>query len=273
MSYKLGEEFSDSDSKGNSYVTSAYLLHPFVRSRAINVYGHLEYDHKTIRDSAAEVTTDKRIDSATMALAIDGRDEILGGGTYGLTLSGYLGSLDIQSSDARDKDAETAQTNGQYEKGNISAWRLQSLVGDLSGYLAFNGQISSKNLDSSEKFILGGPTGVRSYPQGEAAGDKGYIINAELRYALNRILPSKVPGTVEFVGFIDYGMSCINKDLWEGADSTSNTRYLSGYGPGLNWGAKHFYVKTSYGWKLGHEAATSDVDHSGRFWIQAFAIF
>ena len=38
-------------------------------------------------------------------------------------------------------------------------------------------QLSSKNLDSSEKFTLGGIGGVEAYPSGEASGDEGRKIS------------------------------------------------------------------------------------------------
>ena len=37
---------------------------------------------------------------------------------------------------------------------------------------------------SAERFSLGGPTGVRAYPVGEALGDTGYVFQAEYRYLI-----------------------------------------------------------------------------------------
>ena len=48
-------------------------------------------------------------------------------------------------------------------------------------FSATAGQLADKNLDTAEKFYLGGPGGVRAYPQGEATGDQGYRLSGELR--------------------------------------------------------------------------------------------
>jgi hemolysin activation/secretion protein len=56
------------------------------------------------------------------------------------------------------------------------------LPGGFTLYASFSGQRASKNLDSSEEFFLGGPNGVRAYPQGEGAGDEGWLSRLELRH-------------------------------------------------------------------------------------------
>ena len=80
-------------------------------------------------------------------------------------------------------DALTAGAAGTYSKVNYSASRLQRLNDAWSLYANFAGQSANKNLDSSEKFALGG-MGVRAYPQGEASGDAGSLLNLEVRYNL-----------------------------------------------------------------------------------------
>jgi hypothetical protein len=67
-----------------------------------------------------------------------------------------------------------------------------------------SGQTASKNLDSSEKFSLGGINGVRAYPQGEASGDEGYRGTVELRH---NVMPN-VQATV----FYDWGKVTINRN-------------------------------------------------------------
>jgi hemolysin activation/secretion protein len=273
LTYKLRGDFKDLQSHGDAYVTSAYVLQPLVRSRNFNLYANLEYDFREFEDRIDLFGSREKKDAdvAILSLTGDMRDNLLGGGLTGLTVSLYAGNLDIKTPEFRDVDSITAQTNGSYYKGLLNVWRQQNLIGDLSGYLAYTQQLASKNLDSSEDFILGGPYGVRSYPQGEAPADEAYLMTAELRYNLNRLLMQKA-GNLELIGFIDYGKAHINKFLWDGADP-NNTRYLSGSGLGLNWTLKYFFLKASYAWKLGHEEATSASDHSGYGWLQMMAWF
>ena len=62
-----------------------------------------------------------------------------------------------------------------------------------------SGQVSQggKNLDSSERFYLGGSSGLRAYPSSEAGGGEGYLANLELRW--------KFSPSITFSGFYDRG--------------------------------------------------------------------
>ena len=248
--------------------------HPIYRSRRLNLYGHIQYDHKDLDDriDLYSSITKKELHTGTFALSANAVDGLLGGGLNQMTLSLIMGNLDIRSIDIRNIDAITTQINGSYAKGMAAASRLQKIIGELALYISFNGQIASQNLDSSEKFSLGGIYGVRSYPVNEASGDNAFFVTGELRYGLTGFFERINPGDIQLIAFTDAGSSWINKDSWAGA-GTSNRRDLSGAGVGLNWSMSHFTLRTSYAWALGSEKATSDVDRGGVFWIQAVAWF
>lgn len=274
MDYKLGDVFKDLSAHGSASVVSVYVLHPFVRSRYFNMYGHLEYDFKALEDciDLFGIKTNKDIDIYTLALYFDALDGLLGGGYTTLTLSGYAGTLNIKSDFAREIDSVTVKTNGQFAKGTLYLSRLQRLHDNLAFYTAFRGQLSSRNLDSAEKFFLGGPAGVRSYPQGEALGDEGCILTGEFRYTLpNASGNKKIPGDLQFILFADAGYSRINDEAWN--TLFSNASNLYGMGVGLNWTTRHFNLRTSYGLKIGSERETSDVMRDGRFWFQVMGHF
>lgn len=274
MDYKLGDDFKDLGAHGSASIVSAYVLHPFVRSRYFNIYGHLEYDFKALEDciDLFDIKTNKDIEVFTLALYLDALDGLLGGGYTTLTLSGYAGTLNIKSDFAREIDSASVKTNGQFAKGTLYLSRLQRLYGNLAFYASFSGQLSSHNLDSAEKFFLGGPTGVRSYPQGEASGDEGCILTGEFRYTLSDALGSKkIPGDLQFILFTDAGYSRINDDAWNSLFSNASNLY--GTGIGLNWTTRHFTLRTSYGLKIGSEQETSDAIRDGRFWLQVMGHF
>ncbi|MDQ5986745.1 MAG: Heme/hemopexin transporter protein HuxB [Syntrophus sp. SKADARSKE-3] len=273
MKYKLGDDFSNLDASGNAKVTSLYMFHPLIRSRRFNLYTQLQYDYKTMEDKVdvSSSITEKTLHVGTLSLSLDAMDEFWGGGVTNLNLSGVYGKLNLQPDSVLANDSLTARTDGFYEKALLMFSRRQQLFGPFSLSMLFNGQYSTTNLDSSEKFPLGGPNAVRSYPVNEASGDRGYTVTGELIYIAPRFW-EKQPWDMQFTGFIDYGEVRINNDLWPGALGTgnTNTRHLSGAGVGFNLMAKeHFSLKMSYAWKLGHEESTSDVDRSGRFWITA----
>ena len=140
----------------------------------------------------------------------------------------------------------------------------------ISFYASINGQAASKNLDVSEKMRLGGMYGVRAYPEGEAYGDEGYVLNLEARMLLPKFF-EQMPGQLQLIAFVDTGTVTANKNPWAAG---SNRRTLSGAGVGLNWSAtNNFIVKAYYARKLGNEAATSAPDASGRVWIQGVKYF
>lgn len=189
-----------------------------------------------------------------------------------LTLSGYVGTLNIKSDFAKEIDSAFFKANGQFAKGTLYLSRLQKLYGNLAFYALFSGQLASHNLDSAEKFFLGGPTGVRSYPQGEASGDEGCILTGEFRYTLSGAPGiKKIPGDLQFILFADAGYSRINDDAWNSLFSNASNLY--GAGIGLNWTTRYFTLRTSYGLKIGSEQETSDAIRDGRFWLQLMGHF
>ena len=101
------------------------------------------------------------------------------------------------------------------------------------------GQQADKNLDSSEKFSLGGPNSVRAYPASEASGDTGYSATLELRQTL-------LPG-VQGALFYDWGSIKVNKNPYGAA--ASNSRTLAGAGFGLNASVDKFDIRVSLAWR------------------------
>lgn len=262
LHYSLQEDFADLGASGESKTTSVYSTYPLVRTRKYNLYGRIGYDYKKLADriDVLASVTDKRVAAWTFGLNGDSRDSFGGGGINSFALTVSVGKLTIDSAVARTIDRALTQTAGSFTKLNINYGRLQYLNPRLSFYLVITGQLADKNLDSSEKLFLGGANGVRAYPQGEAAGDQGYLINSELRWNL----PTPA---VQLVVFLDSGGITVNKNPWPGCGV--NSRHLSGAGAGLIFTkATDFSVRLDYAWKLTSDPATADTDKHGRFWLQ-----
>lgn len=271
LAYKLGKEFAPLQANGTAEIASVYGSYPLIRSRNTNLNAGLNYDHRTFQDRVDVIPSvvDKKANVVTGSLYGNHRDNLGGGGVSAFSLGLSAGSLDIETPAALAADAASARTNGSYGKLAFGASRLQRVTDTLSLYAGVNGQLASKNLDSSEKMVLGGMDGVRAYPQGEAFGDQGYIITLEARLLLPK--PESLPGQFHLIGFVDRGSATINKKPWAAGD---NHRSLGAYGVGLTWGEPgNFAIRTYYARKLGDTAATSAPDKSGRFWIQAIKYF
>lgn len=269
LEYELGQEFENLDADGTAKIASIYGSYPLIRSRNNNLYAGLAYDDKTFEDNFGSFTSDKKAHVLMASLYGDHRDNLGGGGFSAYSATVSAGNIDLQTASERTLDAMSAHRNGHFNKLGLSAMRLQRVTDSLSIYAAINGQIASKNLDSSEQMELGGMYGVRAYPEGEGYGDEGYVLNLEARLQLPKF-SERMPGQMQLIGFADTGTVRINKNPWEAG---TNRRTLSGAGVGLNWSeANNFAVRTYYAFKLGNEKADSD-DRSGRFWIQAVKYF
>ena len=273
LEYELGEQFEVLGAHGTATTASIFGSAPLIRSRDSNLSLGLVYEDKRLEDRLDMFpisNRDARAKVATLSLYGNHRDDFGGGGTSSFYAGLSSGSLDIETPFALAGDAASARTNGSYQKLVLNVSRWQHLSDNWSLYASATAQLASKNLDPSEKFVLGGMEGVRAYPVGEATGDEGYLFNLEARYLLAN-LSERMRGQVHLLGFVDGGSITINKNPWYVGD---NKRSLSSAGVGMMWAEPgDFSVRMYYAVKLGSEDAISAPDKSGRFWIQAVKYF
>ena len=158
---------------------------------------------------------------------------------------------------------------------------LQRVTQQIALFASLRGQLAGGNLDSSQKFILGGPSGVRAYPVGEASGDEGHALTLEGRFDVPN-MPAWA--ATQLVGFFDSGWVKLHHDIYAGAITNAtgkNDYWLNGAGVGLNIGkAGQYSVRTTYARTLGdnpgRSATGKDADNrseDNRFWLQALVWF
>jgi hemolysin activation/secretion protein len=267
--FKVGGTYSDTHYKfmfngvelrGSASSTSIYGIYPFIRSQVNNVYGTLTLEQKDLSDVQV-ATIDKQVRLTSFGLAGNHQDGWFGGGitTFeGALASGNL-SMDAVSL-AQDSGANSANSNGSFSKVNFNLSRMQRITAKNTLFLALSGQNASKNLNSSEKFYLGGPNAVRAYPQGEAGGDKGWMVNLEVRHQLTAQLQA--------ITFYDVGLVKINHDKFAVGD---NKRHIAGAGVGLNAQYGWLKIKTAVAWRSTGGQPTSEpatLSNDPRFWVQ-----
>ena len=267
LNYKLGKDFASLNAHGDATVASAYVLHPFIRSRNLNVFGLAGLDDKRLRDFANNVIAgDNKLSMYKLGVSGDFRDDVFGGSlnSFSAVVSGGKVNFNDLTSFKQDQSPQGHKTAGTFSKLNYEYQRVQSLVENTSFYVSLSGQLASKNLVSAEKFALGGPSGVRAYPVGEAAADEGALLNAELRW--------NMPDTdLMFNGFIDIGTAKLNSKPIPGdfLNGGVNTRNIWGYGLGVNLAKQGEYlVRTSIAWRGTNAVPLADVDRKPRAWIQ-----
>lgn len=262
--YELAKEFKRLDAHGTASSASVFAAYPFIRSQFSNLNGTLSWEQKNLSDSvdATATTTNKRAKLVTAGIFGTRQDVFAGGGINSLSLSAIFGQLDIKSASALIIDNVSAKSNGNYARVAYNLARLQRISERNNLYLAVSGQEASKNLDSSEKFALGGANGVRAYPQGEGIGDEGVLATLELRHQIM----SGLQGTL----FYDTGSVKINHTPF--GPAAANTRTLSGAGFGLNAYVAQVQIKASLAWRTYGGTPTSIPEWSSRgptAWLQA----
>jgi hemolysin activation/secretion protein len=260
MHYELGKDFSSLDASGEASVGSLYVQQPLLRSRRASWYAALQYDDKRLQDDVGATGTRSRktLQNGTASFYGNFVDALGGGASNSLNVSYTRGQLDLDSISEL-IDRASARSSGGFGKWSLSYQRQQRLPGGWLLTINANGQWAEHNLDSSEKLSLGGATGVRAYPQGEATGDSGHVVNLELHHALF--------GGLEAFGFYDRGRVRINRDPWTATGT--NHRRLAGYGIGAAYAVAPFSLQAFAAWKDGTGAPLSDVDRSPRVWVQA----
>lgn len=258
LRYSVGLELAPLELRGTARSLGAGLSFPLQRARESNVWLNLDAEERRLDDDALGVSLHRRrVDRMSVGVSANAWDERFGGGQtdWGLGVASGQVSLARNPDDAR-ADAVGASTQGSFTKLNWHVGRNQSLpgLGSWTLFVSANGQLATDNLDSSEKFILGGPAGVRAYAVGEASGDSGWLASMELRRDF-RVFGLRAQG----LGFLDVGGITQHQNPWTGAlaDPSTNHYRLAGAGLGLNVSGERWSVRSAWAHTLGHNRGRS----------------
>lgn len=229
MHYRLQREFTALDAHGDAQTFGVNARYPVLRSGARNLVVGASVERRDFANYAnGAAASDKQVTAASAWADGNVRDAWLGGGLTqgGLNLATGRVDLDGLASYAA-ADQAGPRTAGGYSRLGWSLGRLQSVGAAHALWLSARGQHSFGNLDSSEKFGLGGPQGVRAYPSLEGSGDSGWLAALEWRYVMR-------PG-LQWTAFYDHGHVRVNHDnSFTGAPAV-NAVTLKGVGVGLDW--------------------------------------
>ncbi|MCX7261227.1 MAG: ShlB/FhaC/HecB family hemolysin secretion/activation protein [Burkholderiales bacterium] len=274
----ISAAYKDLNALGNSTTTGLELSHPWVRTRGFNLNTNLSVDKKEYDNSSSGATT-SAYKNTPMTLTLNGNsfDSLGEGGANSFSWAMTSGKLNLDGSPTQGSDAVTTQSAGGYKKIRYAFSRQQQLASSLSLYGTFSGQWANKNLDSSEKFYLGGSSGVRAYPSSEAGGTLGQMLNIELRW--------QVADNWNLTGFYDQGRISVNKyNDYSGAPAV-NAIALKGSGLAVGWRTyEGLSLQASYARRIGSNPnpITTEInrgaDQDGtlrinRFWLTASHAF
>jgi hemolysin activation/secretion protein len=236
MNYRLGDTAASLAASGKANTSSVWLRSALIRSPRANLNARLGFANNVLQDHVGStgVKTDRTLNVLSLEFSGERQDDWLAGGKNTLGLALYGGRVGFDDATAAAQDASTADTAGGFGRATWSINRNQALGAGASVVLSMNGQWAQKNLDSGQKFSIGGATSVRAYRSGVLSGDSGAFGSLELRYILPMPQAREPTGTWQVTAFVDSAMLQTNKNPWS---SGSNEASLNGAGLGLNWQA------------------------------------
>ena len=262
--------FEELNAKGSSDTSGWELSYPIIRSRTVNVNANLGADFKKFfNESGGQTVSSYSSEAWSLALSANGFDDWAGGGSNAVSVAFSSGVLHLSGSPNQASDEATTQTDGGFRKVRYTLSRQQNISGSWSLLGSLSGQWSDKNLDSSEKFYLGGSAGVRAYPSSEGGGAWGQLATLELRYQWG--------GGVTLAGFQDFGQVKTNPNNDFVGAPALNEFALRGTGVSFAWqNATGMNLKAVVAQRVGSNpnATPAGMDQDGtltnnRLWLSA----
>lgn len=263
VEYQLDRDIFTLNLHGSADAYSLFGLYPLVRSRNLNSFALATVEQKSYTDTIAGLTTDKKTRDFQLGVVGDFRDNWLTGGVNAYELTWMRGRVTI-------KEGTLAVPN-DFDKYTLGFSRLQNLLNNrLLAYVRYKGQIAAVNLDTTERFGMGGPSGVRAFAPGEGTADTAHLLTTELRWLPPESLLGRVGREMVFSVFYDVGVAKVRHDL-EGVPSlTDNTPTLGGAGLGFVWDRpQSFAVRMSLAWPTQGEPVNDKKERSPR----VYAVF
>jgi hemolysin activation/secretion protein len=267
-------DFAALDARGTSTTAGAEAIYPLWRSRLTNLYFSFNLDDKRF-DNKLDGATSSAYTVRSASAGVYGNlfDTHGGGGANNAGITLEEGNVDLGDSPNEGADAASTRTAGSFFKLHFVAARLQTVTDRFSLYANLSGQTASKNLDSSEKFYLGGSTGVRAYPANEAGGADGLLLNLEAR--------ERLPANFNLTGFFDLGLVQVNENNDIQGAAAPNHEELKGVGVSLDWTARMgLSLKATVARRIGSNPnpTSTGTDQDGSFdknrvWLQASVPF
>lgn len=264
MGYILGEDFSPLGMEGESEIWSGGLTYPFIRSRSGNLTAEMNLKKKRFQNFLFEKTYLSSSDVySTVDLGVSGNQYFTNNQLfYGVSTTVGLGNiLGGTSSADYNRSSRPGLAGPRWARFNLDLTNITKL-GDFKLVSKASGQFSLNNLVTEEQFVIGGPDTVRGYPTGEALGDHGLFLSAELRTPLLPV-KSQLNDYANWALFVDGG-SVSYKDAYPGEKKTTT---LIGFGAGLRVTySDNFNLRFDAAWPKNSDASDGK---RGRFWFSA----
>ena len=260
---------------GRAITQGLELVYPLLRSDQANSTFTLNADNKVFKNTSAQGLLMSDYSAKVLSAQFAGfyRDLNPGGGlgTYSLLYS--YGDLNLNGSLNQQTDLSGPNTAGGFNKLRFNGTWLEALSNETSAFVSYTGQLSDKNLDTSERMQLGGMTGLRAYPTGEGSGSDAQLFQFELRQQLGTGLL--------LTGFYDWGQVWLQHDPNFPGGPLNNRNTYKGFGASIGYtNDDGVNFRTTWARRQGHNPnpTQTGMDQDGtrdrnRYWLQVTAPF
>lgn len=214
---------------GRAVTQGLEWVYPLLRADDSSATVTLTADTKKFENTSAQGLLMSDYKAKVMAAQVAGfyRDLNPGGGTGTYSLQLSHGGINLDGSLSQQTDATTAKTEGVFNKIRLNGSWQQAITSKTSAFVSYAGQLTDKNLDSSEKMQLGGMNGVRAYPTGEGSGSDAQLIQLELRHQLE--------SGISMAAFYDWGQVWLAHDPSYPGGPQHNRNTYKGFGASIGY--------------------------------------
>ncbi len=267
LHYKLGGNFKSLQSQGHSHNLGAYLLHPTIRTPNFRLSTKVSFNHQNLTDAQQAVTVKQKRKINSLTVGVDGSWNLIKDGTTYFSLSTLFGNLANQTNETKHNAAEDFQSKSHFTVYNYRLSHEQILPKSFAFNIGINGQFADKNLESSQKMLLGGLSGVRGHQAGAASVDEGHVIQTEFKHYLPVFSQSVLVSSL----FYDYGFGKSYKHSQFLEKGVKNSVKLQSVGAGLSLSdAGSYAINASIAKPLDNNINNAD---KHQFWLSMIKTF
>ncbi len=160
LHYRLGRAFTPLEVNGIARTVGASLSHPLWLALKGRLMADIHYEHRWLEDNVELFDSHNKRELNVMSFSVTGNyyDSIfLAGGLTQGYVNVSVGELNFKNKEAFELDQSSGlKTKGGYYKFAWQLNRTQNITDKFSLFVNFQGQLASKNIDSSEQMSLGG---------------------------------------------------------------------------------------------------------------------
>ena len=256
------------DLHGPSNSLSVYMSQPWLRRRDFSSDWVVTAEHKNFKNISTFSSTQYKLDNLSGTLSMTSQDSLWRGGENNASLQLQRGFVDYDTT-------PSDNTEGGFTKWRLNMGRKNKINDKQLLQLSYQRQWANRNLDSSEKFGIGGASAVRAYPGGEVSGSEASVFSVEWQHDL-------AWNTQAFKLSAFYDRGDVTKYKYDAP--TNNSYALEGVGLWIGtsipnrWGMSQW--RATWAHRLGSNpgASSTGADADGtyypdRFWLSASQVF